>query len=60
VSESEVVRQAIGRIMEDEADIVNASKSSEVHLISSDDTTSRKPGLDKGKVVIAPDFDAPL
>ncbi len=26
----------------------------------SDDTTPRKPGNDKGKVIIKPDFDAPL
>jgi prevent-host-death family protein len=27
---------------------------------TTDDTSPRKPGIDKGKVIIRPDFDAPL
>jgi len=55
--------ELLARVRESDAEIIIAENGIAVARLAPPETTPRRrrtPGMDAGKVIIAPDFDAPL
>lgn len=54
--------ELLARVREGDAEIIIAENGVAVARLAPPETTPRRrtPGMDAGKVIIAPDFDAPL